>query len=174
LSNTIVERLNRRAVESLEAALAAQPGGNVIPGNNWMTAVSTGPETSLSENSELPAADLAAAQMAGEMLSLSVKYDTLLLNPQELFSLRVCYGEKLQAMLTSVGISSYFSLPRITAGTAYVVKRGDVGVIGFEDPLQTETWRAPEKRTSWVQAWCSPVWAVNKPHNCMKLTGLAG
>lgn len=174
LANTIVEKLNTRAIASLEAALAATGGANVIPGNNWMTATTIGPEANLSEGSELPAADLAAAQMAGELLRMGVKYDTLLLNPQELFSLRVAYGEKLDAMLRSVGITGYFSFPLITSGTAYVVKRGDVGVIGFEDPLTTETWRQPEKRTQWVQSWCSPAWAVNKPHNCMKLTGLAG
>src|SRR5690349_3006539 len=169
LTNTIVERLNTRALESLDAALAATGGANIIPGHNWMNAVTFGPEANLSEGGELPAADLAGAQMAGEMLRLGVKYDTLLVNPQELFSLRVCYGDKLEAMLKSAGFTGgYFSYPLITPGTAYAVQRGQVGVFGVETPLTTETWRVPERRISWVQSFCNPVWAVNKPHMCMK------
>jgi hypothetical protein len=141
-----VEKLNTRALESLEAALAAAGGANVVPGNNWNTAVTQGPEANLSEGADLPASDLAACQMAGELLRMGVQYDFLLLNPQQLFALRVCYGEKLQSMLASVGITGYFSNPLITAGTAYVLKRGACGIIGFEQPLQTETWREAHRR----------------------------
>ena len=174
LTNTIVETLNTRAIASLEAALAAQPGGNVVVGHDWASAVTIGPDANLTEGAELPAADIAAAQLVGENMRMGVKYDTLLLNPNELHSLRICYGDKLTAMLASVGIKEHFSYPLIAPGTAYVVVRGQAGIIGFEHPLDTETWRDPHKRISWVQSWCQPAWAVNKPFNCIKLTGLAG
>ncbi|MGB3352591.1 MAG: major capsid protein [Mycobacterium sp.] len=171
LTNTIVEKLNKRAFEVLDAK--AGTGPNTIVGNDWMNAVTVGPEANLSEGSELPAADLAAASMAGELERLGTKYDTLLVNPQEKFSLQVAYGDKLQAMLDSAGLKM-FSYFHITPGTAWVLQRGQVGIIGFEKALTVETWREPRNRTSWVQAYAVPFIAVNKPHCAKKLTGLAG
>ncbi|MDC9006470.1 major capsid protein [Mycobacterium marinum] len=171
LANTIVERLNTRALEVLDAAAGA--GANVVPGHNWQTAVSFGPPENLSEGAELPAADLAGALLAGERERMGAKYDTLIVNPQEMFSLRVCYGDRLRAVLDSLGLTA-FSYPLQTAGTAWVVQRGQCGLIGFERPLQTETWRMPERRTSYVQSYAVPAIAVTKPHMAKKLTGLAG
>ncbi|KUI29476.1 hypothetical protein AU196_03855 [Mycobacterium sp. IS-1742] len=171
LTNTIVERLNTRALEILDAA--AGTGQNTIPGNDWMNAFTSGPESTLTPNTELPAADLAAALMVGKNERLGTTYDTLLVNPQEEMSLRVAYGDRLEAMLRSLGLTM-FSHVHITAGTAWVVQRGQVGIIGFEEILKTETWRDPHKRTSYVQAYAVPAMAVNKPHCAKKLTGLAG
>lgn len=174
LANTIVRKLNQRAMLSLEAALAAMPGGNVVAGNDWMQASTVGPDSSLSEAGQLPVADIAGAQLVADKFELGVKLDTLLMSPDELYSLRICYGDKLNAALASVGIKEHFSFPTIPNGTAYVVERGKPGIIGFEHPLDTETWRDPHTRNNFVQSWCQPVWAINKPHCCIKLTGLAG
>ncbi|EHB53787.1 hypothetical protein MycrhDRAFT_4250 [Mycolicibacterium rhodesiae JS60] len=84
LANTIVEKLNKRALASLEEALAATGGANNVPGHDWSSAVTVGPEASLSEGADLPAADLAACQLVGETARLGVKFDTLLLHPNEL------------------------------------------------------------------------------------------
>lgn len=169
LTNTIVEKLNTRGLEVLEQL--AGGGENTIPGHNWMNAVTVGPPDNLTEGADLPAADLAGVLFAGERERLGAKYDTLIVNPQELLSLRVCYGDRLKAVLDSLGIS-VFSYPLQPAGTAWVVERGQVGVIGFEQPLKTETWREPNRRTSWVQAYAVPAIAVNKPFKAKKLTGL--
>lgn len=171
LTNTIVELLNKRALEVLEQK--AGIGQNIIPGHDWSTAVTFGPEANLSEGSELPAADLAAAVMVGELERLGTRYDTLLVHPQEKLSLQVAYGDKLQAMLASAGLTM-FSYPNMTAGTAWVLQRGQVGIVGFEKALTVETWREPKNRTSWVQAYAVPMFAVNKPHCAKKLTNLAG
>lgn len=171
LSNTIVEKLNTRALAVLEAQAGFSQ--NTVSGHDWMNAVTIGPEANLSEGGELPAADLAAVIMAGKNERLGVTYDTLLVNPQEEYSLRVAYGDKLEALLASMGLTM-FAYVHVTPGTAWIMARGQVGIVGFEQPLKTETWREPRNRTSWVQSYAVPAMAVNKPSYCKKLTGLAG
>jgi hypothetical protein len=173
LTNTIVQKLNTRAMFYLEAAIAAMGGSQVISGHNWLSAVTVGPESALTPGNGLPAADLASAQLAGELTRLGTTYDLLLVSPQERYSLRVAYGDKLDAMLASAGLD-LFSSPNVAPGTAYVMQRGQVGLVGFVSPLKTETWREPNRRLSWVQAYAEPAFAVNKPQNVVKLTGLAG
>lgn len=171
LTNTIVERLNTRALDALDQ-FAGQLA-NTIAGHDWMNATTRGPENTLTPGAELPFSDLSAAQMAGEMERLGASYDILLVHPQEKLSLQVCYQDRLQDMLNSAKLSM-FSYPNLTPGTSWVVERGAVGVIGFEKILTTETWRDPHKRTSWVQSYAVPAMAVNQPHKAKKLVGLAG
>ncbi|BBZ58778.1 hypothetical protein [Mycolicibacterium monacense] len=82
------------------------------------------------------------------------------------------YGQGLKGMLDSLGVAM-FSYVHLTPGTAWVVQRGQVGLCGFEQTLRPETWREPKNRTSWVQSYAVPAFAVNKPHCAKKLTGLA-
>lgn len=170
LTNEIVRKIDTRALAVLNAAMT---GANIVPGHNWLTAQTVGPESSQTPNQELPAADLAGAMMVGESTELGVKFDTLIVNPQERFALNVTYGAGLQALLASYGLTLY-STKLVAAGTAYVLQGGQVGYVGFEKILNTESWRRPEERISWVQAFAQPAFAVNKPQCCIKITGLAG
>lgn len=171
LTNTIVEKLNTRALAVLDQ-LAGTPQ-NTIPGHDWLNARTIGPPDDLTDGADLPAADIANAQLVGEMERLGAKYDTLIVSPQEKNSLRICYGDRLEAMLASMGVEM-FSYPLQTPGTAWLVERGQVGICGFEEPLKTETWREPKNRTSWVQSYAVPTLGINKPHKAKKLTGLGG
>lgn len=170
LANTIARKLDVRALEEVDAAIGAE---NLVPGNDWSAAVTIGPADGLTPGDELPTADLSAAQLASDLQELGVRHDLLIVHPQEAHALRVLYGDKLAGVLTSAGLE-LFSNPRIEAGTAWCVEKGMVGTIGFEHPLTVTTWRDEATRSTWVQAFCVPAFAVDRPFASKKLTGLAG
>ncbi len=171
LGNTIVRRLNTRAVETLDAAIAAVGGALTFVGNNWSTVVTGG--ASQTNNSLWPAADFAKAQMLADVDELGVVYDLWLVNPAQWAQLAIVYGSALADVLASHGIVM-FPTNRVAAGTAYVVARGQVGGINIEKPLGTEVWREERTERTWVQASARPVFYVTNPYSVRKITGLAG
>lgn len=169
LSNTIVRRLNDAAIAAVENAIGAE---NTIVGHNWGAVVTTGPETELTPNSQRPAADFAAAQLAADLQELGIKHDLLIVHPNQAFALSVAYGENLGDVLESNGLD-LFSSPRVTAGVAYAVQKGQAGVVGFEQPLTVETYDERATRSKWVQGYAVPAFAVERPYAVKKITGLA-
>lgn len=172
LGNTIVRKVNTRAVAELEAAIAALGGAGVIVGNDWSSVVTNG--SAATPNDEMPAADFAAAQLAADREELGVVYDLWIVNPQELANLKIAYGSRLADVLASNGISEVYPSNRVTAGTGYAVARGAVGFLEYEQGLGTETWREPKNETTWTQASVLPVMGVTNPYSIKKFTGLAG
>jgi len=171
LANTIVRKMNARAIETLDAALTALGGAGTFVGNNWATALTTG--TNPTPNADLPHADFAAAQLLGDVDELGVVYDLWLVNPAQMAQLRIIYGSDLPALLADNGIAMEAS-NRVPAGTAYVVARGQVGEIRVEKPLGTETWREEKTERNWVQSSVRPVMYVTNPYSVRRVTGLAG
>lgn len=172
LSNTLVRKVNQRAVATLEAAIASLGGAGVVPGHDWSDVTLSG--TSPTPNNARPAADLAAAQLAADVEELGVTYDLLIVNPQEKHNLTIAYGPELEAALKAAGIAEVFASNRVTAGTAYMVARAQVGFLDYEKGLTTETWREEKTRKNWVQAYVQPIMGVTNPYSIKKLTGLAG
>ena len=170
LANTIARKLDVRAVA---AVTAAATGDNIVPGHNWSTVKTVGPLADLTPSGELPTADLSAAQLAADLQELGVTHDLLIVHPNQAHALRTAYGDNLQKMLDSAGVT-LFSNPRIAAGTAWAVEQGAVGTVGFEMPLTVDVWPDRATRTTWVQAYCVPAFAVDRPYAAKKLTGLAG
>jgi hypothetical protein len=170
LANTIARKLDVRAMAELTAAVT---GANVVPGHNWSTLVTVGPENTLTPSASLPTADLSAAQLASDLQELGVTHDLLVVHPNEAHSLRVAYGDKLQAMLDSAGVG-LFANPRVTAGTGWAIQSGKVGTVGFEFPLTVDAWEDKATRSWWVQAYVVPAFGVDRPFAAKKLTGLAG
>lgn len=171
LANTIVRKVNQRAVATLEAAITALGGAGVVPGHDWSTVTLTG--TTPTPNAERPLADFAAVQLAADVEELGVTYDLWIVNPQELHNLTVAYGSDAAAVLQTAGVE-LFPSNRVTAGTAYAVARGQVGFLDYEEGLTTETWREEATRRSWVQAYVQPIMGVTNPYSIKKITGLAG
>ena len=170
LANTLARKLDVRAVEVVTAAVT---GANVVSGHNWSTVKTVGPASDLTPSGELPTADLSAAQLASDLQELGVKHDLLIVHPNQAHALRVAYGDNLAKMLDSAGLS-LFSNPRIAAGTAWCVEQGAVGTVGFEQPLTVDVWEDKATRSTWVQAYVVPAFAVDRPYAAKKLTGLAG
>lgn len=172
LSNTIVRKVNQRAITELEAAIAALGGAGTFIGNNWQAVITAG--TSATNNADMPAGDFAKAQQIADVDELGVVYDLWIVNPQEAAALKVIYGDKLADVLRSNGIEEVYPSNRVAAGTAYAVARGQVGFLEYEQGLGTETWREPKNECTWTQSSVLPVMGVTNPMSIRKVTGLAG
>ncbi|TAK32341.1 MAG: hypothetical protein EPO40_03160 [Myxococcaceae bacterium] len=170
LANTIVRKLNARAVETLEAAIAGI-ASLTMAGHSWSSVVTGG--ASQTNNSGWPQADFANAQALADGDELGVVYDLLLVNPIQKAQLAIVYGAALPEVLKANGIDEMFASNRITAGTAYEVARGQVGGIQMEKPLGTEVYREEKTERTWVQASARPVFYVTNPYSIRKLTGLS-
>ncbi|NKS94623.1 hypothetical protein GS876_10365 [Rhodococcus hoagii] len=171
LANTIVRKVNQRAVATLDAAIASLGGAGVVPGHDWSNVTLTG--TNPTPNNARPFADFANVQLAADREELGVTYDLWIVNPQEKANLRIAYGPDLDEILRDAGIE-LFDSNRVAAGTAYAVARGQVGFLDYEQGLTTETWREEATRKNWVQSYVQPIMGVTNPYSIKKLTGLAG
>lgn len=172
LANTIVRKINQRAISTLEAALSGLGGAATFVGQNWGTVVTGG--SSQSNATAFPAADFAKAQLLADVDELGVTYDLWLVNPQEKYRLALVYGSDLMDVLASFGIREVYASNRVTAGTAYAVASGQVGFLSMERGLTTETWYEAKTRRDWVQSSVVPVMGVTNPYAIKKITGLAG
>lgn len=172
LANTIVRKVNTRAVAELEAAISALGGAGTFVGNNWSAVVTAG--TSATNNADMPAADFAEAQLLADREELGVVYDLWIVNPQEHAALKIAYGDKLADVLASNGIREVYASNRVAAGTGYAVARGQVGFLEYEQGLATETYREPKNEITWTQSSVLPVMGVTNPYSIKKITGLAG
>lgn len=174
LGNTIVRKLNTRAIEILEAAIAANGGQSTFVGNDWSAAVPAG--AAPTAPALTPGGDFAKAQMLADVVELGIQYNIALLNPVNLMELRLYYdalgGGSLERMLADHGFDEVYATNRVTLGTAYFVAEGQLGDLRIEKPLGTETWREPGTERTWVQASVRPVMYVNNPFAVMKVTGL--
>jgi hypothetical protein len=172
LGNTIVRKLNQRAIMILDASITAS--GQTVVGNNWNAVVTAG--GSASNASAYPAFDFMNIQTLADNMELGVVIDLWLLNPAQWLRLGTIYGAFLTDMLANAGISVFVS-PRVPAGVAYALASGMVGELRVEFPLATETAEegAPTLRQrTWVQTSVSPAMFVNNPFAVFKVTGLAG
>lgn len=168
LANTIAHKLDTAAVAAVDAAVDA---ANEVTGHSWADLVMVGPLDAITPSAERPTADLSAAQLAADLQELGVKHDLLIVHPQQAHDLRVAYGDNLDEMLKSAGVG-LFSSARMGPGTAYVLEKGQVGVIGFERPLTVDVWDDRATRSQWVQAYAVPAFAVDKPYSIKVLLGL--
>lgn len=170
LTNTIIRKINARAVAELEAQV--QAFSQIVVGRNWQAVITAG--TSASNANQYPARDFALARQLADQQELGVVFDLWLLNPQEYAQLVVIYQTAgLTGLLDALNISIYVS-NRVPAGTAYAVASQQVGEIRVEQPLGTETWREQETQRNWVQSSVRPVMYVTNPFAVQKFTGLAG
>jgi hypothetical protein len=182
LGNTIVRKINQRAVDTIDTAVATV-GAHVITissSASWGDATALAPFSTGYTPSVLPHATFANVQKIGDQDELGLEYDLLLVNPQEATNLRLVYnsngGAGLSAVLADNGINEMYSSNRVPAGTAYFIASGQVGEMRVEQPLATETSRegAPLMRQrTWVQSSVRPLMFVNNPYAIIKYNGLA-
>lgn len=168
LANTIVRKINQRAVEQLDAAVTAN--SRTLTGHSWSTVVVGG--SSQSAANLWPARDFGAVQVQAEQEELGVVYDLWIINPLEFLSLSTVYGAFLSDILNSAGIDIYVT-NRVAAGTAYAVASKQVGEMRIEKPLGTETWREEKTERTWVQSSVRPLFLVDNPFAVIKVSGLA-
>jgi hypothetical protein len=163
LANTIVRKLNQRAIATLEAAIVDN-SRNVV-GNNWAT---YNPESDPPNKS--PAYDFGRAQMQADNEEMGMDLSLWLVNPQEMLSLQAIYGPTLGNPI----MPRFYSSPRITAGTALAIAPGQVGQMRIEKALSSETWREQKTERTWTQSSVRPLWFVDNKFAILRFTGLAG
>jgi hypothetical protein len=171
LGNTIVRKLNARAIEVLEAAIAANGGASEFVGNDWSAAIPGG--SNPTPPADTPGADFANAQLLADQRELGITFNIALVSPINLNELRLFYGAGgLERMLEDMGFDEVYASNRIPAGTAYFVAEGQLGEMRVEQPLATETWREQGTQRTWVQSSVRPVMFVTNPFAVVKATGL--
>lgn len=171
MGNTIVRKLNQRAIDAIEAAITANGGASNFIGHNWTNVVTGGANQTNAPN--WPQADFAAIQLTADNLELGVNFDLWIVSPTDYNNLSLVYGGQLESVLRSFGISMYVSR-RMTAGTAYAIQQGAVGEYRLEKPLGTVTWYEEKTERTWVQTSVRPLMVVTNPFAIMKITGLEG
>jgi hypothetical protein len=170
LSNTIVRKINARAIQVLEAMFTAFPARVIASTGNWGTATPYGGSPTAPVG--WPAFDFAKAAEISETDELGINYDLWILNPQNYTQLLVLYGgDGLQELLDTLNIDIYVT-NRMTFDSAYVVAQGQVGQMRVEQPLGTETWREPNRQRTWVQASVRPLMFVDNRFAALKFTAL--
>lgn len=169
LGNTIVRKINQRAVEVLEAAVTEHAQSVAMPAT-WSSAILEG--TTPTATANRPTAAFSKAVRIAEEDELGYTYNLWIMGPALYESLANVYGDKLSGVLQANGISLYVT-NRVAAGVAYAVAEGQVGEMRIEKPLGTETWRDKDgKEITWVQASVRPVMYVTNPNAVLKFTGL--
>jgi hypothetical protein len=163
LANTFVRKMNQRAIAELEKALVG--AARNVTGNNWAT---YDPEVSAPQLS--PAYDFGKAEMQAQNEEMGTDFNLWLVNPQEALALTAIYGPALAAP----GMPEFYSSPRVTAGTAYVIQQNAVGQMRIEKPMYTVTWREEKVERTWTQTGVRPLWFVDNLFAILKFTGLAG
>jgi hypothetical protein len=176
LSNTVVRKINARAIQVLEAMFTAFPSRVVVSKSQavggWDAITPYG--ATPSAPGTWPAADFAMAAEIGETDELGIRYDLWILNPANYTDLLLLYGgDGIQELLSTLGLEVYVT-NRVTVNTAYVVAQGQVGQMRTEQALGTETWREPNRQRTWVQSSVRPLMFVDNRFAALKVTNLKG
>lgn len=170
LANTIARKLDTRALAVLLDAL--DDPGSTVAGHSWGTLVLDGPLDTITASGSRPTADFAAAQLAADLEELGVVHDVLVVHPTQAAALRTAYAENLSKMLEAASLKLVTNV-LVPIGSAFVAQTGEAGVIAFEKPVTVTTWRDEATRSTWVQSYAVPAFAVNKPSAVKLINGLA-
>lgn len=173
VANVIVRKTQQRALSELQAAITAN--SRTASGNSWLDLGNALPNTVAPAGQVI--GDLTAVEKANEDLELGYSYDLAIMNSQEWRNLRLAAGGTVanaRALLADSGINDVWVTNRKTAGTVYWLSQGNVGELGYEVPLSTETWRdADGKQQDWFQTFVLPIMYVTDPFALLETTGHA-
>jgi len=176
LGNTIVRKINARAIQVLEAMFTAYPTRVVVsksqPAGGWDAVTPYGgtPTTP----GQWPAGDFAYAAEIAETDELGIRFDLWILNPSNYTDLLLLYGgDGIQELLSTLGLEIYVT-NRVPVNTAYVVAQRQVGQMRTEQALGTETWREPNRQRTWVQSSVRPLMFCDNRFAALKFTNLKG
>jgi hypothetical protein len=170
LANTIQLKTQQRALAELDAAITEH--GRTAVGTSWGDDAATLSASKLATVG--PLADVTQIEKANADLELGYVYDTAIMNTQEWRNGLLGYGSvgQFRAVLAASGITNIWVTNRQTAGTIKWVASRQVGELGYEVPLSTETWRDPEGRQqSWFQSFVLPIVYVTDPFAILETTG---
>jgi len=165
LGNTLTRKIDTAAMKAITAATDIAV---YSPSENWEDLVFVGPEADLTPSAARPTAHFAEAQLLAALEEMGVVHDLAVMNPTQEAQLRIAYGSGMDSMLKSVGLE-LFSNPRIPEGVVYLLEKGGVGMVGFEEPLTVEVIDERKTRKQIIRAYAVPLFAVDRPYACKKV-----
>lgn len=171
LANTITRKLQQRALAELQAAITAF--SRTATGVSWTSAMAL--TISTSNAGALPGRDFARVQRSALDQELGYEYNLAIMNPAQWEALVTIYQSPggVQASMSPYGITDVWVTPRKAAGSVYFVAQREVGELGYEVPLSTETWRDPlGRQQDWYQSSVLPVVYVTDPYAILEVTGV--
>lgn len=168
LGNNLLRQLNVVGVAVLDAAIADSDA--VTGGSRTAAATSWADAAALTADNVapniMPSADFAAIKKRGYEEKQQIKFNTMIVNPQEDYNLELVYGERVggkAALLQRFGITNYFVTDQQTAGKVKWLEAGRVGGFGTEKPITTKTWRDEGRDRTDLSTSARPVfWADNR------------
>jgi hypothetical protein len=145
-------------------AFVAAGAGIISTATNWATLNFVGPDANLTPSNARPTAHFSLAQLASDLQEMGIRHNILTLHPDNAHELRTAYGADLDDMLESARFTEgMFVNPRVTADVVVVAEAGMVGTVGFEMPLTVEIYDDRKTRSTIVQAFAVPAFAVDRP-----------
>lgn len=173
-ANTIRRKTEQMAVAELDAVATAE--SRTRTGISWSAAVALTEATRTHGNE--PLADLVETQELIDLEERGHVLNGIVMHPNQWSDLVKIYGATgVAPMLQSVGITEWYSTPRLTAGSAYLYEQGAVGEWRNEFPLEGEVDEegvaAGGRQRTWYQWSISPVMLVDDPFAFIKLNGIA-
>lgn len=168
LANTIVRKINRVAVETLDAAVAAGDTTELAVLNNWGGVQLDG--ATPTAPGERPHAAIADIFALAESKELGIEYTRMLVNPITRATLRTIYGTGLKDMLDDFGLE-LISTTFVDNGTAYLIDPQSAGFVRYEESLTIDSWEDQAHRQTWVQGYAMPVMGITLPAAVATITG---
>lgn len=168
LANTIVRKVNRVAVETLDAAVAAGDTTELAVLNNWGAVQLDG--ATPTAPGERPHAAIADIFALAESKELGIEYTRMLVSPTTRATMRTIYGTGLKGMLDDFGLE-LISTTFVDNGTAYLIDPQSAGFVRYEESLTVHNWRDEAHRQAWVQGYAMPVMGITLPAAVATITG---
>jgi hypothetical protein len=173
LANSIIRKLNLRALEELNKGIASLGGAGIIEGHNWTAAIPNG--SNPTAPALTPIADLAKVIETNDLRELGLVYNTLVIHPRDMTTLRLFYGQDLSAVLSDYGFDVLFVSTHVAAGSVYAIAgAGQVGQYRVEQPLQTVSVEDKLVEKFTVKSSVRPAMFVDNPYAILQITGVRG
>ena len=160
LANTITRKINRVAIETINAAVEAGDTNQLVYGGNWDSVQIDG--ATPTPPGERPHSQIATTVALADEKDLGIEYNRMVVSPSMRAQLRSIYGTDLKAVLDDFGlelISSNFVEPN----RVYLIDQEKAGFVRYEDPLTITAYRDEAHRQTWVQGYAMPVMGITLP-----------
>lgn len=118
-----------------------------------------------------PWADIVRAKRLLRQHGLNAQATHLIVDEESADALSITYGPSNIA--EDWGIELLTS-PKLEPGTGYLLDNRSFGKLVTKAGMQSETWREPGIRSTWVQSFIEPTIVIHRPTNVVKLQGLDG
>lgn len=172
LANTLVRKLDLRAVQVLEAGVSTY-SRTVSSTTQWSAINALTYDTKTNASSALQVFAKANQQLATEERGFDDTFDTLLLNPQEAYNLFLSIGKGWkQALAETVGITKIKVSNRVPMGNGYYLASGQVGAMRFVWPLTVKPRDNEDNDGKILKARTRFIPYLNEPFALLKLTNL--